>query len=76
MQAPRQTATVQVLRRSPCEECAIVDEGRLFIFDQRLHSRLWLASAPTAIDIRPTPTFDADNDHAMLEHFVGGLATP
>src|SRR5215468_9870568 len=59
---PVRRSSVQVLRRSQCEECAIVDvEGRFSISPQALYVRLGTELAPIVVDVRRSPAFEADD---------------
>src|SRR5215472_9442147 len=59
---PVRRSSVQVLRRSLCEECAIMDaQDRLSISPQALYSRLGTELAPIVVDVRRGPAFEADD---------------
>src|SRR6516162_5257407 len=59
---PVRRSSVQVLRRSQCEECAMMDvEGRFSISAQALYSRLGTELAPIVVDVRRSPVFEADD---------------
>src|SRR5215470_9247981 len=59
---PVRRSSVQVLRRSQCEECAIMDaEGRFSISPQALYVRLGTELAPIVVDVRRSPAFEADD---------------
>src|SRR5262245_31185189 len=62
---PVRRSSVQVLRRSQCEECAIMDaEGRFSTSPQALYVRLGTELAPIVVDVRRSPAFEADVDEA------------
>src|SRR5215467_10610589 len=59
---PVRRSSVQVLRRSPCEECAIMDaQGRFSIPPQALYVRLGTQLAPIVVDVHRSPAFEADD---------------
>src|SRR6516225_11710738 len=59
---PVRRSSVQVLRRSQCEECAIMDnEGRFSLSAQALYSRLGTELAPIIVDVRRNLAFEADD---------------
>src|SRR5215813_8287787 len=60
--APVRRSFVQVLCRSQCEECAIMDvQGRFSISPQSLYVRLGTELAPIVVDVRRSPAFEADD---------------
>src|SRR5215813_10116927 len=83
---PVRRSSVQVLRRSQCEECAIMDnEGRFSISAQALYSRLGTELAPIIAAVRRNPAFEADDTVIVgavrrlpeeVDHWCSGLPVP
>src|SRR5262249_8844720 len=61
VQTLRQTASVQVLRHSFCEERTVMDAGRFSISPQSLYRELGTGAAPFLVDVRRDPVFEADD---------------